>query len=414
MRYLSSILLAALAAGPAGADPPPDTAGTSEGPGPVIRISVEVIQLDVVVTDKRGRYVTDLGPADFEIRQDGRVQPVSHATYVRAGEPWQDPTAPPDASSPGTTAPPAPPRTLVLVYDDLGMSLDSAVRARRAFLTLVDGLLPTDRAAIVSTSSWDGALLLSSHRQELHAAASKLRYVPYSRQEVDLPWARGSSASLGAPPYALLGELDWNHRMALRSLGATTRVIEELQAVEGRKAVILVSEGFPGLTSIDNPYLWPRHWPVEFADLSGGDVLEMLRRLGDFAARASVVVHTLDPRGLMTTGLGAAAASGPPTGGPNVLARSSYAMRESQASLQHLPRETGGLAILDSNDLAGGARRVLEDMAGYYLVGYVPSDSTFEGDRPDFHDIDVEVKRKGVKVRTRRGFYGVADEDLVP
>jgi len=405
MRSLTIIPLVLLAAGAVAAEPGADA--TRELPGPVIRISVEVIQLDVVVTDKQGRHLTDLGPEDFEIREDGRVQPVSHATYVRAGQPWADPTAPPDAQGPGGDAAvaPAPPRTLVLVYDDLGMSLESAVRARKAFATVVEGLLPTDRIAIVSTSQWNGALRLSSDPQELLAAVSRLGFDPASRDRTRNTFFSGAGFS------RLDGAYDRNQKLTIDSLEMTMQVVEELRAVEGRKAIILVSEGFPDLTALGNHYFGMVDSPI--LELGRGqDVPETLRRVGDFAARASVVVHTIDPRGLSTTGPGVATSTAPPLVDRNRLARNTSLLRASQASLQYLPRETGGLAFLDNSDLAAGAHRILSDLSGYYLIGYQPGELTFDADGVDFHDIEVRVKRKGVRVRTRRGFFGVADEEL--
>jgi VWFA-related protein len=406
MRSLTIIPLVLLAAGAVAAEPGADAAG--ELPGPVIRISVEVIQLDVVVTDKQGRHLTDLGPEDFEIREDGRVQRVSHATYVRAGEPWVDPTAPPDAQGPDGDASvaPAPPRTLVLVYDDLGMSLESAVRARRAFATVVDGLLRTDRVAIVSTSRWNGALRLSSDPQELLATVSRLRFRPDSRDRTRNAFFSDAGLS------RLDGAYDRSQKLTIDSLDVTMRVVEELQAVEGRKAIILVSEGFPDITALGNHYFGVVDWPIDGTLGRGKDVPETLRRIGDFAARASVVVHTIDPRGLTTTGPGVATSTAPALVDHAYLARNTYMLRASQASLEYLPRETGGLAFLDNTDLAAGAHKILDDLSGYYLIGYQPSDSTFEADRVDFHDIEVRVRRKGVKLRTRRGFFGIADEEL--
>jgi VWFA-related protein len=407
MRSSTVIPVVLLATGATAAEPRADA--TRELPGPVIRISVDVIQLDVVVTDKQGRHLTDLGPEDFEIREDGRVQPVSHATYVRAGQPWVDPTAPAAAQAPGDDAAvaPAPPRTLVLVYDDFGMSLESAVRARRAFATIVEGLLPTDRVAVLSTSRWNGALRLSSDPQELLAAVSRLGFHPDSRD-------RSENSFLSDAGFSRLdgGAYDRNQKLTIDSLGVTMRVVEELQAIEGRKAIILVSEGFPDITALGNHYFGMVNWPIDAALGRGKDVPETLRRVGDFAARASVVVHTIDPRGLMTTGLDTTASTTPPLVDRNQLARNTYLLRASQASLQYLPRETGGLAFLDSSDLAAGAHRILDDLSGYYLIGYQPSQLTFDADGVDFHDIEVRVLRKGVKVRTRRGFFGVADEEL--
>jgi VWFA-related protein len=83
-------------------------------------------------------------------------------------------------------------------------------------------------------------------------------------------------------------------------------------------------------------------------------------------------------------------------------------------SLIEIAEQTGGLAVFSQNDLAGGLKRIVDDLSGYYLIGYVPEQVTFEA-RPGpapFHSVKVEVKRPGLKVRSRKGFYGVTDEFL--
>jgi hypothetical protein len=81
------VALAAVLAGTshAGAEPSANGQGSSTAKPamPVIRISVDLIQIDVVVTDKKGRHVMDLGPSDFEVREDGRLRTVSNVSYVR-------------------------------------------------------------------------------------------------------------------------------------------------------------------------------------------------------------------------------------------------------------------------------------------------------------------------------------------
>ncbi|HYJ47956.1 MAG TPA: hypothetical protein VEV81_15205, partial [Pyrinomonadaceae bacterium] len=86
----------------------------------------------------------------------------------------------------------------------------------------------------------------------------------------------------------------------------------------------------------------------------------------------------------------------------------------SQNGLNYLARQTGGFFIHDNNDLAGGIRKVIDDQKGYYLIGYRPDPSTFDsvtGAR-QFHHLTVHLKRPGLKVRTRTGFYGVTDAQL--
>ena len=62
--------------------------------------------------------------------------------------------------------------------------------------------------------------------------------------------------------------------------------------------------------------------------------------------------------------------------------------------------------IADTNDISGGVGRVLDDQQGFYLLGYVPPDSTFSASNPRFHSVTVRVKRAGLRVRSRRGFVG--------
>jgi hypothetical protein len=85
----------------------------------------------------------------------------------------------------------------------------------------------------------------------------------------------------------------------------------------------------------------------------------------------------------------------------------------SQGGLNYLAQQTGGLFIRNSNDISRGIGRVLDDQRGYYLIGYVPEESTFksvQGQR-QFHKIRVKVKRPGLHVRSRAGFYGIGDDE---
>src|SRR5437870_6418202 len=90
---------------------------------------------------------------------------------------------------------------------------------------------------------------------------------------------------------------------------------------------------------------------------------------------------------------------------------------ETQAGLDFLARQTGGIPIRNTNDLSGGIRRVMEDQKGYYLIGYRPDSSTFDArtGRRTFHKLSLKVTRPGkFSVRMRNGFFGVSDEDRRP
>ena len=89
-------------------------------------------------------------------------------------------------------------------------------------------------------------------------------------------------------------------------------------------------------------------------------------------------------------------------------------LNDTQTGLIYLAKQTGGFPVINSNDLAGGIKRVMDDQRGYYLVGYRPDESTFDPKtgRRRFHQFSLKVKRPGLTVRTRKGFYGVPEETL--
>jgi VWFA-related protein len=381
---------------------PASSPGAAAPQVPVIRISAELVQLDVVVTDKAGRHVIDLRPEDFEVREDGRLQKVAHLTYVGVDGRRDGPAL--DAETAGVAWPPR--RTVAIVVDDLSLSISSVDGVRRALGRLVDGLAPADRIAIVTTAGGGDGLRFTSERAELHEAAAHLHYRAWSRA------AGASFASLNAPfPFGtrnglmqMEGDLlSWDERLALRSLGVVRDIVDSLKDVPGRKALVVVSEGFS---------VWDRRargwWPMDRVYGDSDDVPGALRRLGDIAARSAVVVHALDPRGPVVTGFSAHDAS------PRDLPGQRLDRLQSQASLRLLPDETGGITVTDTNDLASGFESIVADLAGYYLIGYEPGDSTFAGPKgqPSFHKISVKVKARGLTARTRKGFYGVTDEAL--
>jgi hypothetical protein len=148
-------------------------------------------------------------------------------------------------------------------------------------------------------------------------------------------------------------------------------------------------------------------------------ILFAMRRLLDLANRASVVINTMDARGLQVLGITAAdsTANLTPQQVEERLSRRRGEYFDSQEGLDYLASQTGGLAIRNTNDLSGGIKRVLEDQSGYYLIGYRPDDSTFDrvNGRTKFHRVSLKIKRPGnYKVRMRTGFFGVSDENLQP
>lgn len=353
---------------------------------PVFRLSVSLVQLDAVVTDKRGRHVTTLGRDDFEVYQDGRPQSVVAVSYVQADDGWVDtsglPPLPVEALKPEDAR-----RVIAVVVDDLRMSFESIYYARRGIGQFFDRQFQPGDLGMLVTTSGTGVSPLSYSPTVLKAASSRLRYSLW-----DVQAARALAPIDGVSVTGAEG--DFLERSFAES--AILRIADAINAVKklpGRKSVVLVSEGFS---------VYGFGWDNSY-------IREMLQRLVDRSNRAGVVIYAVDPRGLVVTGI--TAADNVRGSGAGVAATRSAAVRDSQEGLRFVAGETGGFAVVNSNDLARGFERIMTDQQGYYLIGYQPNAGTlsFKSDQ-QFRRVKIKVKPKGLTIRTRAGFYGQATE----
>ncbi len=172
---------------------------------------------------------------------------------------------------------------------------------------------------------------------------------------------------------------------------------------------MLVSEGF----WVDNETRERFGMGFPFSSVfDDTEVSSALRMITEVANRASVVLYPVDPRGMTDDSPNVAVNVAVGTD----VTRAEWESRNgSEASLQYLADDTGGLATATRDDLQGGFADVLRDQAAYYLIGFEPPQKTFvkSSGRPKFHKIRLSVNRKDVRVQTRAGFYGVTDEEVV-
>jgi VWFA-related protein len=413
---------------------------------PRFRVAVDVVSIDAVVTDRKGEVVRDLTAADFEVFQDGKRQKVTVAQFVpvitvaapapRAIGSSAVP-APAAAEAPGVPAPPITReqvrRTIVLVVDDLGLSVEGMNNIRRALRGFVDtALLPTDLVAIVRTGDSRGMLQsLTNDRGALQAAIDALRYHTLSRKGVSpfgdvVQVGSGdgrSDLSAGAPEFDEVSGPERAFSTA-GSLAALNLVVQAAGDLPGRKTVIFASEGFELAVGTD-----PTAGTSESLDARRAaipDFVPLVRdgvdRVVDQATRSGVVIYAIDGQALQPAGLRASddihsiepltrdAMAGAVRG---LAADRQRARRDAQESLAYLAEQTGGFAVMNTNDLAGGLSRISNDVRDYYVIGYEPDQNTFalNGKPPRLHKIAVNVRRAGVRVRTRKQFIGVSDPE---
>jgi VWFA-related protein len=388
-RSLAFVLLAAALAQEA-----------QEPADPVIRVSVKLVQVDAIVTDRQGRKVGDLGRDDFEILQDGKPRAITSFSLVRSAGPRAAATG---APPPGPTRPAREEvrRTVAIVVDDLGLSFQSTAAVREALRRFIDrDIHDGDLVAILRTGGGMGAFQeFSTDRAMLRTVAQRIGWNPQSRVGVS-PFAADNDASIDIQNTSDMLTSDYTDFAALGSLGSLRHILDGLREMPGRKSLMLFSEGMN-----------------LFRDGTAGQVAQEFRRLTDHANRSAVTIYTIDPRGLQTLGPSAADAtigarirgSGEAGLDPTNARRDAYF--DSQHPLFSLAADTGGIFYRDSNDIAGSLRQALEDQDIYYLLGYNPGEEAFNR---EYHKISVRVKRPGLKVRSRDGFIGEEDRPAPP
>ncbi len=380
---------------------------------PTFHIGVDAVRIDAVVTDSKGQIVTDLSADDFELKDDGRPQKVTLATFVPvASSPATPATAQADAFS---NAPPVVrplardevQRSILILVDDLGISFEGMHDSKNALHTFIDnGLLPTDLVALTHTGMYAGMQRqFTTDKRPLHAAVDQLRWTALSRrfepfksiEGTGLIGVGGGPGSGGARDLAGSATLSDVKEIisGLATLSATNLTVQAMASLPGRKAIVLVSEG---ITMYDGVAIDPR---IQMA----------LDSLWDQASRAGVVIYSLDARGLQTGGLSASDSTGKlgnATAVRDAAANRHDALRATQDSLDVIARETGGFAIRDTNGLVHGLQRIVGDIRGFYIIGYTPDRDRFEkkGATVPSHKISVKVKRPGLNVRSHSSFIG--------
>jgi VWFA-related protein len=419
-----------------------------------IRISTQLVQLDVVVTDKSGKVVRGLNKDDFELFENGKKQEIKFFEFVDAGKGL--------TSEAGGAAGAGPPRQqlptsqgisaaevrriFAFVVDDLTIRSTDLIFVRQMLNGFVDNQMrPTDLVGIFRTIGREGLFQqFTTDKDLLHRAIAMLTpqtnafgaFNPNADPQFSLGSARptaasgsgdtGADSSVMANPggVGVSGTDIFNQptdinsttdetNMMLRSymtLGTATFIVDSMRELPGRKAMVLVSGGLPIFGAS--------------ASTVTGNIDFWLNSLADQATRAGVAINTMDIRGLSAqvgvahftdtpgrSGLGAGGAR-PQFGrqaDESMLGSSHpFDVTEGHMGLKQLASATGGLAVLNRNDFNKGLESIVDSNDAYYLIAYSPPDTNFKG---EFRKLEYKVKG-GYKVLSRKGYF--AKEEAPP
>jgi VWFA-related protein len=388
---------------------------------PTFTTRSNLVLVRVVVRDKQGRVNGTLQKEDFQLFDKGKPQAISKFSVEQsAGHKVTAPVSEsPLEKSPGELAPPvAPDRYIAYVFDDLHLSFGDLAQARTAAERhLTESLTATSRAAIYTTS---GHPLLDFTDDIAKLKDTLLRIQPgstptiistgcpsISYYQADLIRNKNDPMALQAAALDAIGcahLTDMNSAQAMAqseasrvvalgeqdsriSLRVLNDVVRRISAMPGQRSVVVVS---PGFLVLDQRF----------------DELEMIDR----AIRANVTISSLDARGLYALVPGGDASQSGGSIGSSVL-RMQYQTDSANAEgdvLGELADGTGGTWVHNTNDLAGGFRRIAAAPEYYYVLGFAPQNLKFDG---SYHNLKVTLKNPtGLSLQARRGYFAPKHE----
>jgi VWFA-related protein len=440
---LGTAAVAILAAQEPGAKPP---APQDQRP-PTFRTEANFVRVDVYPM-LGSTAITDLRAEDFEVFEDTVRQSVQTFEHVEV-RPVGPQSARVEPNSIGESRQMAAnPRSRVFVVflDTKHVSMEGSWQIREPLIRLIDRILgPDDLVGVMTSSMAASDVILARKTQVLEGGLLSIwpwgERFTLQKDERELHYE-------GCFPTAAQREVvaemiaRRRERMALEALHELMLYLRNLR--DERKAILTISDGWllyrenQGLmtlriidptTGTQETMGGPR--PIgtgpdgrltmgntrnNTSGVTLNDCWEDRQRLSIMdndkyfrdellgaANRANASFYTVDPRGLpvFDTQLSAPA--------PGIVA--DYQMlRKRQDMMRVLAENTDGLAVMNSNDLDAGLKRIADDLTSYYLLGYYSTNTKMDG---RYRNITVKVKRPGVTVRARRGYRAATDAEIM-
>jgi VWFA-related protein len=420
MKRILSVVLAAALAGS-------ETRAAETAPPLVRSVEISITNVDVVVTDAKGRPVTDLTPLDFVVTQEGKTQAISNFSFVRNTNPHAAPAAAPASVEPPPAPSPAPPgpagARLVVFLDFLHLTVPNR---NRAVASLAEFLPRTVGPRVeVQVVSWDHALrqrgpftndgtIISAVLEALKGestfgdapARERNRLLGTIDNALNAD-ARTRPALIDQAISTLRGWCDSQAHDVDATLDAARATTATLAGMDGRKILILVTEKLapsPGRELWDTfqrgldrtsrgGRLGSMNAPINDMTWKDFDRSASFQQLASAANGAGVSLFVVDAGGLTgdTT-------LSPEFVGTGTSMDEGLAVLDAESALRLLADETGGAAIVGRNNLALALESLEPAWTSYYSLGF--ESSTAKPGVP--RSIRVSVNRPGVQVLTRR------------
>ena len=383
---------------------------------PTFSVNVDLITTDVIPRDANGQFVADLRKEDFQVYEDDVVQTISSVVLVHGGRVFNQVLPPPPPPQEGIILPPVRPtndtagRVFILFVDDLHLDFRDTSRIRDLFKRISKTLVHEgDLFGIVSTGTSSIAIDLTYDRTRIDEAIKKISGNGLRPSEI----INGPESSQEGPV-----EVRYRAHVAFSTAGELLRNLEKVN--NRRKAIVYVSNGYDF-----NPYAAARSGLIQDSpflnrqtgagDCSNSDNQENCSRRGNpnemqgqpfadadlareeaeltrAANRANATIYTIDPRGLV---------AGADLDEQVDPVQWQTVLQKSQDSLRVLAENTGGIAVVNTNDFDKALKRIDNETSDYYVLG-------FYSKNPDptkrTRKIEVKVNRSDINAWSRTSY----------
>jgi VWFA-related protein len=424
---------------PAASQGPPAAPGQKPDQPLTFRTGANLVRVDVYPT-RNGQPVVDLTAADFEIAEDGVPQKVDTFEHVvvRPAGPQAERIEPSSQREMLQAAENPRNRVFVMFLDQTHVRFEDSHAISEPLIRLINRILGPDDLVGVMTPDMSASEVVLSRRTEVTEERLRTHWRwgdrfahtndPREDAYIDCynPMVYGD---LAAQMIARKRE-----REALEALQDLVRYLNGVR--EERKAILTVTDGWdlftpqPGLlnrggtaevpttdrvgvgldgklTTKDprdknnNNSLTKMECDADRQRLANIDDERFLRDIINEANRSNATFYPINPRGLVMFEAGAGSAV--------PLSEDQRLRRLHQDAMRSLADGTDGLAVVDTNDLDKGLRRISDDLTSYYLLGYYSSNPKLDG---GYRSLKVRVKRPGVAVRARNGYRAASATEV--
>jgi VWFA-related protein len=410
----------------------------------VIKVTSNLVSLDVIVRDKKGKPLTDLKPEDFTVSENGVPQKIEFfdSTLTSGVESVQPTNGADSTPQPQPRAPNGLPRNIIaLVLDGQSTEVANLKHVREGMVKYIrERISDSDSVALFSISgglqlrqpfTHDKARLIAAVEKAYDISTgsktSEARDISENISSLRDRVAAGPSGPIAATPAAgaagsaaaeaMIAQRMLEEYIQLRSalsaqqtrpvLAALAAISEGLRSIPGKKTLVMFSQGFVAAETLD--------WQVQSTI--------------DIANRANVAIYIIDSGGLTggapTSG---ALVAGSPLGAISAVTDMEHRRRAAagesvfdisrqeglnrqQDLLYRISEDTGGRFVKNTNDIAGGLERIDAEIRSRYTLAYRSTDPNFDG---SFRKVKIEVRRPDTTVFTRAGYYAIPPSQVIP